>query len=106
MARMAGNMGAILAVGLLGCTRTCRMVLASLTVRLNRSNRTVCTDRGQTGTPLFASARPAGTSRPARSRRKRDLRNEFRATEVLEAIMAGVGHALSPSAPPAAPGSH
>jgi hypothetical protein len=49
MARMAGNMGAILAVGLLGCTRTCRMVRASRTVGLNRANRTVCTDRGQIG---------------------------------------------------------
>jgi hypothetical protein len=39
MAQMAGNIGAILAVSLLGCTRTCRMVLASLTVILNQSNR-------------------------------------------------------------------
>jgi hypothetical protein len=65
MARMAGNIGAILAVGLLGCARTCRMVLASLTVRLNRSNRTVRTDRGQTGTPLSTSTRPTGTFRMA-----------------------------------------
>ena len=50
MAWMAGNMGAILAVRLLGCTRTFRMVRASLTVGLNRANRTVSTDRGQIGT--------------------------------------------------------
>jgi hypothetical protein len=65
MARMAGNMGAILAVSLLGCTRTCRMVQASLTVRLNRSNRTVRTGRGQPGTLPSASSRPTGTPRLA-----------------------------------------
>ena len=48
MAWMAGNIGAILAVLLLGCTRTCRMILPSLTIGLNQANRTVCTDRGQT----------------------------------------------------------
>jgi hypothetical protein len=64
MAQMAGNIGVILAVRLLGCTRTCRMILASLTVRLNRSNRTVDADRGHTGTPVPASARPAEVPRP------------------------------------------
>jgi hypothetical protein len=93
MARMAGNVGVILAVRLLGCARTCRMVLASLTVRLNRSNRTVCTDRGQTGTPgdtVVRQHQVGGNIPPGRSRRERDLRSEFRGTEVLEAIMAGV----------------
>ncbi len=41
MAWMAGNIGAILAVLLLGCTRTCRMVRASLTVRLNQANQVI-----------------------------------------------------------------
>ena len=65
MARMAGNIGAILAVRLLGCTRTCRMVRASLTVGLNRANRTVCTDRGQIGIPWPTHAGPARAVRQA-----------------------------------------
>ena len=65
MARMAGSIGAILAVRLLGCTRTCRMVHASLTVGLNRANRTVCTDRGQIGTPWPTHARSARAVRRA-----------------------------------------
>ena len=54
MAWMAGSIGAILAVLLLGCTRTCRMVRASLTVGLNQANRTVRTDRGQSGEAIMA----------------------------------------------------
>jgi hypothetical protein len=88
MAWMAGNIGAILAVGLLGCTRTCQMVLASLTVRLNRSNRTVCTNSGQTGTSAVCEHQVGGNIPHGRGRRKRDLRNELRRTEVLAAIMA------------------
>jgi hypothetical protein len=75
MAWMAGNIGAILAVLLLGCTRTCRMILPSLTVRLNQANRTVCTDRGQTGDAVAHEHR-LGSSSPGRDRRKRDLRKD------------------------------
>jgi hypothetical protein len=63
MARMAGNMGAILAVGLLGCTRTCRMVRVSLTVGFDQANQTVSTDRGQTGTPWPTHVRSARAAR-------------------------------------------
>ena len=49
MAPMAGYVGSILAVGLLGCTRTCQMAPESRTVRLNRMYRTVGIDHGQTG---------------------------------------------------------
>jgi hypothetical protein len=65
MARMAGSIGAILAVRLLGCTRTCRMVRASLTVGLNRANRTVGTDRGQIGTRWPTHAGLARAARQA-----------------------------------------
>jgi hypothetical protein len=59
MAWMAGNIGAILAVRLLGCARTCGMVRASLTIGLNQANRTVCTDDGQIGAPWPTHASPA-----------------------------------------------
>jgi hypothetical protein len=49
MARMTGYVGSILAVGLLGCTRTCQMAPESRTVRLNWMYRTVGIDRRQTG---------------------------------------------------------
>jgi hypothetical protein len=65
MAWMAGSIGAILAVLLLGCTRTCRMVLASLTVGLNRANWTVRTDRGPSGTQWPAHAGSARAARQA-----------------------------------------
>jgi hypothetical protein len=94
MAWMAGSIGAILAVRLLGCTRTCRMILSSLTVRLNQANRTVCTDRGQTGAAVAHEHR-LGSSSPGRDRRKRDLREGLRGTEWLEAIMAGVVVAMA-----------
>jgi hypothetical protein len=89
MARMAGNIGVILAVGLLGCTRTCPTVLVSLTVGLNQAYGTVRTNRGQTGTSWPTSTRPGGGTSLGRGRRKRDQRNELRGTEGLEAIMAG-----------------
>jgi hypothetical protein len=63
MARMAGSIGAILAVRLLGCTRTCGMVLASLAVGLNWANQTIRADRGQIGTRWPT---PNGSARAAR----------------------------------------
>jgi len=63
MAWMAGSIGPILAVQLLGCARTCRMVLPSLMVRLNQANQTVSNDRGQTGTPWPTQARSARATR-------------------------------------------
>jgi hypothetical protein len=74
MTWMTGSIGAILAVLLLGCTRTCQMVRASLTVGFNQVNQTVSTDRRQTGTP-GAHACQVGESRsPDRGRIERDLR--------------------------------
>jgi hypothetical protein len=49
MARMAGNIGSILAVGLLGCTQICQMALDDRAIGLNLAYQTTGSDRGQTG---------------------------------------------------------
>jgi len=55
---MAGCSGYILAVGLLGCTRTCRIVHHGSMARLGGMYRTVGTYRGQTGTLWCTSTSP------------------------------------------------
>src|ERR1017187_6323921 len=90
MTWMTGNIGSILAVGLLGCTRTCQMTPASRTVRLNWTYRTTGSDRGQTGTPRPTSTRLTRAPRAARVTGSGNLRKEFRGTKVREANMAGV----------------
>jgi hypothetical protein len=61
MARMAGSIGSILPVGLLGCTSICRMAPESRAVSLNWTCQTTRSDRGQTGTP-WATSTEAGES--------------------------------------------
>ena len=63
---MAGCSWSILAVGLLGCTRTCQMAQESSIARLNGTYRTVGTYRGQTGTLRSTDTRPPENA-PARS---------------------------------------
>jgi hypothetical protein len=63
MTWMAGSIGAILAVLLLGCTRTGQMIRASLTVGFNQVNQTVSTDRGYTGRPWPTHVRSARAAR-------------------------------------------
>ena len=58
---MAGCSWYILAVGLLGCARTCQMAQQSSIARLGGTYRTAGTYRGQAGTPWPASTGPAGT---------------------------------------------
>ena len=59
---MAGRIGFILAVQLLGCTRIGQIVGDSKTIGLNRAYQTTTLDRGQTGTPVPTStqARESG----------------------------------------------
>jgi hypothetical protein len=90
MARMAGHIGSILAVRLLGRTWICQMAPESRTASLNWTYRTTRSGRAQTGTPWATSTRPARAPHAARSQVDGDPRNELRGPEVLEAIVAGV----------------
>jgi hypothetical protein len=78
---MAGCSWYILAVGLLGCTRTCQMAQQSSIARLNGTYRTAGTYRGQTGTPLPASTHQrlflGGCDRGHRGRRAVVLTSTF-----------------------------
>ncbi len=59
MARMAGSIGCILAVPLLGCTRTCQMAPESSITGLDGTYRTAGTYRGQAGTLWSTGAKKA-----------------------------------------------
>jgi hypothetical protein len=76
MARMAGSMGSILAVLLLGCARICQMAPESRTVRLNQTYSPEAADHGQAGTRWYLH-RSVGerfwSARPGLGRRARPL---------------------------------
>lgn len=94
MARMAGSIGPILAVRLLGCTSICQMAPESRTVGLNWTYRMKRSDRGQTG--HREPRAPGSRDHLARSVASRqDLRKELRGTGVLEAIVADVKVAVT-----------
>ncbi len=65
MARMAGSIGRILSVGLLGCTSIGLMAPKSRTAGLNRTYWTTRADRGRTGTPRATSTRLTRAPRTA-----------------------------------------
>jgi hypothetical protein len=90
MAWMAGSIGSILPVGLLGRTRICQTTPVYGTVQLNRTYQDNQLGSWTDGNAVTHEHQVGRDTPNGCGQRNENLRNELRGTEVLEAIMASV----------------